>query len=213
MLITAIEPRRKALSALFLDGELAMELDTETLRLSGFRLGSDITDEELYQLREDSESRRATERALYILERRNHFRHELEEKLRRSFSAAAAQRAAERMQELGLIDDAAYGRDYARRLLLRKGFSGQRVRQELCRKGLDREMAGEIAEELALELVPDPANRILELLQRKYPGAAHDEKQRRRAVNALQRLGYRLSDVRQALRQMDETIEIYEDEE
>lgn len=190
-----------------------MELDTETLQRAGVRLGKELSDEELFQLREESETRRATERALYILERRNHFRKELEEKLRRSFSSTATQNAAERMIELGLVDDAAYARDFARRLLLRKGFSQQRVRMELCQRGLDRELAGEIAEELALEFAPDPTDKIVELLERKYPNAGQDEKQHRRAVNALLRLGYRLSEIRQALSRMDETIEIYEDEE
>ena len=31
MVVTAVEPRRKSFSALYIDGEFAMKLDTETL--------------------------------------------------------------------------------------------------------------------------------------------------------------------------------------
>ena len=44
MLITAIEKRRKMLSALFLDGEFAVNIDTETLLQFRYKIGMDITD-------------------------------------------------------------------------------------------------------------------------------------------------------------------------
>ena len=47
MLITAIEPRRKSLRALYLDGELAVNIDAQTLLSSRFQVGTEITDEEL----------------------------------------------------------------------------------------------------------------------------------------------------------------------
>ena len=133
---------------------------------------------------------------------------ELEEKLRRDFPAEAAKLAADRMEELGLLDDAACGRQLAAELLGRKGFSSSRARLELCRKGVDPALAEEIVEELA----PPPEEKIRQLLEKKYPLAARDEKQRRRAVNALQRMGYRLPEIRQALRCLDETIELDEEQ-
>ena len=50
MLITAIEKRRKMLSALFLDGEFAVNIDTETLLQFRYKIGMDITDEQLHEL-------------------------------------------------------------------------------------------------------------------------------------------------------------------
>ena len=50
MLITAIEERKKGMSALFIDGEYAVSIDTVTLVSSGKRQGSEIDDEELYEL-------------------------------------------------------------------------------------------------------------------------------------------------------------------
>ena len=59
MLVTALEPRRKRLTALFLDGELAAKLDAETLLQSGLRIGMELDDEELHQLIQRSDAHRA----------------------------------------------------------------------------------------------------------------------------------------------------------
>lgn len=199
MQITAIEPRRKSLSALFLDGEFAMNIDSETLLKSGYKLGSEITDEELYELVQTSDNRRANEKALYLLEHRNHSKKELVDKIRQTAGERAAQAAAEHMQELGLINDAVFAKDYAAELFGRKGFSASRARHELLQKGIDKDLAEEIIGELA----PDPVEKIKEILERKYARVLTDEKGRRRAVNALQRLGYRYEDIRRALSDSD----------
>lgn len=203
MEITAIEPRRKSFSALFLDGEYAVKIDTETLLKSGYRVGQDITDEQLYALIQSSEQRRANEKALYLLEHRSHSKQELVDKIRRTTSLEAAQAAADRMEDLGLIDDEDYAQRYASELLNRKGYAASRTVYELTQKGIDKELALELVEELA----PDPQEKILGIVERKYPNCVQDEKIMRRAVAALQRLGYRYDDIRQALAEYADDIE------
>ena len=197
MLITAVEPRRKGLSALFLDGELAASVDTETLLKAGLKPGAELDDDRLHELILASDRRRAEEKALYLLEHRSHSQKELADKISRVTSREAAEAAAAHMAELGLVDDAAYAQALAGELLNRKGYSASRARQELLRKGIDRELAEQAVEESA----PDPVEKIKELLQRKYLGVLDDERGRRRCIAALQRLGYRWDDIRTALRQ------------
>ena len=72
MLVTAVEPRRKALSALYIDGEFAMKLDTETLLINHIKAGVEISDEQLHQLIEDSNNKRAKEKALWLISYRDH---------------------------------------------------------------------------------------------------------------------------------------------
>lgn len=200
MLITAIEPRRKGLSALFLDGEFAVNIDTETLLQSGFKAGQELDDEQLHELIQSGEARRAREKALYLLEHRNHSQKELAEKIARTTSREAAEAAAARMAEIGLVDDEAYARSLAAELLGRKGFSVPRALQELLRKGIDRELAEEILEECA----PDPVEKIKELIRKKYRMDADDEKLRRRSIAGLQRLGYHWDDIRTAMNQLED---------
>ena len=196
MLVTALEPRRKRLTALFLDGELAAKLDSETLLQSGLRIGMELDDEELYRLIQRSDAHRAQEKALYLLEHRSHSKKELADKISRTAGREAAERAAERMEELGLVNDAKYARNLAEELLQRKRFAARRAEYELLQKGIDRALAQEMVEELA----PEPEESLRFLLERKYQRSLSDEKGRRRVFAALQRLGYSGEDIRTALR-------------
>lgn len=198
MLITAMEPRRKGLTALFLDGEFAMNLDTETLLKAGCRPGRELDDDELHELVQASETRRAGEKALYLLEHRSHSQKELADKISRVTSREAAQAAAAHMAEIGLVNDEEYAKSLAAQLFGQKGCSASRVRQELLQKGIDRDLADQIIEEAA----PDPVEKITELIQKKYIRSLDDEKGRRRSIAALQRLGYKWDDIRSALNQV-----------
>ncbi|MBW7572629.1 regulatory protein RecX [Caproiciproducens faecalis] len=199
MLITAVEPRRKGLSALFLDGEFALNIDTETLLKSGFRTGREISDEQLHELILESDSRRAGEKALYLLEHRSHSQKELADKISRVTTREAAEAAAHHMAELGLVNDEEYARSLAGELFRRKAYSASRVRRELLQKGIDEELVEQILE----ENTPDPVEKIKELLDKKYARLLDDEKGRRRSIAALQRLGYGWDDIRTALNQFE----------
>ena len=192
MELTAAEPRRKGLVQLYLDGEEAVKLDREVFLRAGLRPGDQISDEELHQLILDSDARRAKEKALYLLEHRNHSKRELTEKIARTAASwEAAEAAAGQMEELGLVDDQAYARDRAREMFLRKRWGPLRVKQELRRKGIDGELIEELLEEYRQRdeggLVAENVRAVLET---KYSGWREDEKQRRRAFAALQRRGY-----------------------
>lgn len=199
MLITAIEPRRKSLSALFIDGELAVNIDTETMLKSGFKPGRELTDEQLRELIQSSESRRASEKALYLLEHRSHSQKELADKISRVTTREAAEQAAQHMADIGLVNDEEYARSLAASLLGSKGFSASRTQQELLQKGIDKELAQQIIEEIA----PDPIEKITALIHKKYSRTLSDEKGRRRSIAALQRLGFRWDDIRTALNQLN----------
>lgn len=195
MLITAIEKRRKMLSALFLDGEFAVNIDTETLLKFRYKIGMDITDEQLHELILASDVRRANEKALYLLEHRSHSKKELIEKIQRTTSKEAARSAANRMEELGLVNDEDFAKRYAAELLNRKGFASRRIQYELLQKGIDKEIVAQIMEELET----NPVEKIKEIIEKKYLRYLQDEKGYRRAVNGLQRLGYRYEDIKRAI--------------
>lgn len=199
MLITAIEPRRKSLRALYLDGEFAVNIDAQTLLSSRFQVGAEITDEELHELLLASDANRAKEKALYLIAHRDHSKKELTDKIRRTASQEAAQKAADRMEEIGLVDDRDYARRYATELFQRKYCARKRVEYELNQKGIDPDFI----EELMEELEPEPLGQIGALVERKYLRALEDEKGRRRTIAALQRLGYRWEDIRRALKEYE----------
>ena len=200
MELTAAEPRRRGLVQLFLDGEAAVKLDAQVFLQSGLKPGDQVSDQELFELIQVSDARRAQEKALYLLEYRNYSKRELTEKIARTAaSREAAQAAAVRMEELGLIDDRRFGEDYARELFSRKGYGARRAAQELRRKGLDQELVQELVEKYGSP--EQSGENIRRVLEKKYPGWREDEKVRRRAFAALQRLGYSYQEVREAMGQ------------
>ena len=138
MKITDIAPRRHRLSQLYIDGEAAVKVDTETLLRRGIAIGDELDDEELHALLQASAKHRAEEKALYLLEHRAHSKKELENKITRAeFDREAARSAVEHMEELGLLNDEDYARRLANELFTRKKFGARRVKQELRQKGID----------------------------------------------------------------------------
>ncbi len=191
MVITAVEPRRKSLSALYIDGEFAMNLDTQTLIENRFAAGREIDDGDLREIIRLSNERRAKEKALWLISYRDHSKKELRDKIRRTCDDESAEKAVERMEELGLVSDSDFACRYARTLLLQKKLTKRAAMFELTRKGIDRETAEAALDEIDV----DYRENIRCVIAKKYP-RIEDEKIRRRAAAALQRMGYGWEDIR-----------------
>lgn len=200
MMITELRKRRGRLVLLVLDGESAMTVDARTFEESPYRVGSSLSDEELKALLEESARRRARERAVYLLSRSDHSRRGLEEKLRRDADAAVAAETAARMEELGYVDDERYAYRLAEELTGRKLYPRRRAVQELCSRGVARELAAQAVE--ATE--KDDLEKALELLAKKQYNRLHDENGRRKAAASLARFGFDGGTVRRALSIWDE---------
>ena len=154
MKITEIKPRRKRLSAVYIDGEFAVSLDTQTLIENRFDVGREIDDEDLHEIIKLSNERRAKEKALWLLSYREHSKKELEDKIRRTADEDSAQKAVDRMEELGLVDDERFARHYAEKLLNSKHMSKRGIAFELTRKGIDKETAEQLCDELDIDVQP-----------------------------------------------------------
>ncbi len=195
MVITDIRPIKKGLNNIYIDGEAAVKLDKEICLINHVKIGQHLSDEELLELIKKSELRRAKEKALYILSSRSHSKKELIDKISRTTDREAAKEACEQMEDLGLVNDESFAKMYAKELFVRKKYGKIRVRQELLQKGIDKELILEVLEEYE----EDPSEKILEILEKKYSRYKEDEKIKRRAVAALQRMGYNWEEIRRAL--------------
>ncbi len=206
MLITAVEPRRKGLSSLYIDGEEAFRLDSEVLLAFRFDVGREITDEQLKEVKDASDSKRCKDKAMWLLSFRDHSRRELFDKLRRDYPADTAQKAVQRCEELGLIDDARFARRYSADLFNLKHLSRKGVRQKLKEKGIDQDVIEEVLDEYDV----DEDEQIRAILSRMSMRSFSDEKQLRRIYAKLIRMGYSYAAVRSALDEYTDTEESYE---
>ncbi len=200
MQVTDVVKKKKYLSDLYIDGELAFTLDSRVLLEQGIRRGVSLDDGQLHRLVIESEHRRAKEKALYLLGFRDHTKKELLIKLKRTQDESAAEYAVEKMEELGFIDDERFARHYAEQLVNIKHLSLRGVKQKLFEKGVESDIIDDVLQELEF----DPKENIRSLVERKYARYLNDEKGVKKTVGALQRMGYSWSDIHAVLEEYTE---------
>lgn len=78
-----------------------------------------------------------------LLSYKSYTKQGLQKRLAEYVDGEAAEKATERMAELGLIDDEDYARRLAADLIKRKGYGERRVMQEMLRRGVAKQLAEE----------------------------------------------------------------------
>lgn len=200
MIITEARRRRRSIYVLVLDGQEGPTVDVRTFDESAYRVGGDISEQQLSALLETSEYNRARDRALYLLGLRDYACKELEKKLLTEARAAIAARVVARLAEVGLLDDKRYAERLAQSLSRSKQYPKRRVAQELQRRGVDRETASFAAEEIAGE----DFEQALALIEKKYYNKMTDRDSRQKVMAALARRGFSYEAIRQAITAYDE---------
>ncbi len=156
--------------------------------------GCELEEEALRKLRDASSLALAKNRALELLSRRPMSSRELRDKLvQKGESEERAEACVRWLRENRLLDDESYAADVARHCAA-KGYGAGRIRQELFRRGVERELW-----DAALEEKPD--NR--DSLDRYIASHLRDPKDRgqvRKVSAALYRRGWSWEEIRSALR-------------
>lgn len=200
--ITRVAQTKRGRFSLYTDEGFLFSMHPEVFALSGLSEGAEIDIEALESLRCESELKIAKEKALNLLGHSSRTKQQLYDRLLRHADELAADAAVQRMEELGLVNDADYARRFAADMLHLKGWAPRRIAQELRRKGVEPEIIEDCLAQLQEEF--DPVEKILQVVQRKYRGALADQKSHDRAVAALIRLGYQYEDIRSAFRRLQE---------
>lgn len=202
MLLT-YEKGRKDKIHISVDGEYTMTVDAVFWYTLGIPNKSEIDDEELAELKSTVNSRRAYNKAIDLISRREHSRKEIIAKLSQRGYAEVAQDTADRLEEKGYLDDERFANMFSQELKTRRGFGKRRISQELYAKGIDRDIIYDVLESLE----ENPQEEIIDIITRKYPHCLEDEKNKNRAMNGLLRFGYSSYDIRSAMREYEERCE------
>ena len=105
----------------------------------------------------------------------------------------AADYALAWLTERSLLNDEVYAESVVRGYT-RKGYGAARIRQELTRRGIDRETA-----DTAMQTFSPDEGQMLALLEKRLRGDVSDRKEIEKAVAALQRRGFAWGDIKRAL--------------
>ena len=175
------------------NGDILRVTEEELLRF-GLRRDMELDEEILEALRASARTSSAKAQAASIIGSRALSRRELEKRLvRKGNDEADAQAAADWLEDIGAVDDAAYAaavaRDYGRR-----GYGPAKVRQELQRRGVPRELW-----EAALAELPDSGGILDDLIRKRCRGDLSDPREIKRVSDGLMRRGFSWSQVRAAL--------------
>ena len=134
--ITDLRQTKQGRIAVFFDGEFDFSVDDETLVQYHLAVGKRYTAGQYEQLRLQTQYKKARDKAFSLLSRRAYPAAQLRQKLEQDFPEDCVQEVLERVEELGLIDDADYALRCAKDLINIKHYSLQRVRQELRHRGI-----------------------------------------------------------------------------
>jgi regulatory protein len=175
------------------DGE---EIDTTLQVLADLSLyaGATLSQEQYEQLLDNSALARCKNRALRILGARPMSEKELYDRLlEKGEDARHAEAVVAWLCQMHLLNDLDYGcmivRHYAA-----KGYGALRIRNELYRRGVPRELWDEAFNEL-----PETSDTIDRLLRSKLRSPNPDRKELKRATDALCRRGYSWGEIQAAL--------------
>lgn len=193
MLITAIRQTSPGRLSVCFDDET--EIKSTLAVVSDLRLfsGRELDEDELSNLKLHSELGLAKERALNIISRRQMSHKELRDKLvQKGFGEETARCCADWLEENGLINDENYAAALARHYSA-KGYGAGRLRSELSKRGISRELW-----EDALESMPVNESKIDKFIAARLDDP-QDRDQLRKLSNALFRRGFSWDEIRAAL--------------
>lgn len=211
--ITAIKPQKRlGRYNIFLDGKFALGLDENNLAASGLRLGQEIDEVALQELKQKGFEGKLLDKALRFLSFRPRSEHEVREYLTKKIpkaefptdkSTVEADSVVIKLKEMGLLAD----RSFALWWLEQRQSQGQpygrrRISLELQQKGIERAVIDELTSGLgaASELVP--ARKAALKKVRLYSGLP--ERERRAKLTAyLMRRGFGWPTIKELLKEPD----------
>ncbi len=196
MVIQELKPSRRVEGrwlAVLEDGSILRVGEGEVVDFALYA-GKELSGEEAERLQDAARRSGLKAKAIELLMRKPQSRKELGRKLKEwEASEEEGEAICDRMEELGYLNEA----EYAGRIVQHyaaKGFGARKIRDELCRRGIPRELWEE-----ALSQAEDNSQAIDDFLEKKLKGS-RDQKEIKRASDALARRGFSWSEISDALR-------------
>ncbi len=207
MVIEELKPSRHVEGrwlAVLEDGSILRVGEGEVVEFALYA-GKELSEEETERLQDAAHRSGLKSKAIELLMRKPQSRKELGRKLREwEATDEEIEAICDRMEELGYLNEPEYAGRIVRHYAA-KGFGERKIRDELYRRGVPRELWNEALSQIEEE---DNAAAIDTFLEKKLKGS-HDPKDVKRASDALARRGYRWPEISDALRRYG--MEVWED--
>ena len=200
------EPDRAGRYWLTLEDGTKLALYRQTVEDFGIYSGRELTEDELQSLQEAAGAMSAKMRAVRIVAASNVSKKDLKQRLiQKGENPADAADAVAWMEEMHLVDDAETARQIVSRCAAH-GYGIRRAKQALYEKKIPKEYW-----EDALSDYPDQTQAIMSFLRSRLADRS-DQREIKRATDALLRRGHSYGDVRRALRRLNLDAEDFPEE-
>ena len=188
----------------FADGT-SMRLFRQSVEDFGLYSGMEMSPEEYRQLKQSAAQTSAKMRAVRIVSASSVSKRDLERRLiQKGEDPEQARQAVAWMSDLNLLDDSKTAEQIVHSCIS-KGYGIARAKQALYEKRIPKEYWAE-----ALEGYPDQTDKILAFLRARL-GQQWDEKDVKKATDALIRRGHSYSQIRSALQMLSEDCDFVEE--
>ena len=202
--ITAVEPdpRKPGVMRVHVDGRPFCSVPAAALQRAAVAAGMELTPGRLDELGGLADEEGAFRTLLRALERRSFARVDLGRRLaRKGHRTAAVEAALDRAAALGLLDDAAYARNFVETRAAR-GRGPARLARDLSAMGVERRHIDvAIAEHWPPDVDRSAVPRALAAKRARQLGSLPRDTKRRRLVAYLARRGFTGAEVQQAVRE------------
>ena len=189
-------PDRMGRYAVHLSDGSVLRLYRQTVEDFALYTGKEFSDEEMDALKVAAGQMSAKMRAVRIVSASSVTKRDLQQRLvQKGESEEQAREAVQWMSDLDLLDDSRVAEQVVRRCISR-GYGLQRAKQALYEKKVPRQYWDE-----ALADYPDQLEKIVDMLHTRL-GNEYDEREVKRAVDALMRRGHSYAVIRKALNQL-----------
>lgn len=198
MEITKIQALTKQKYRIFLDGESAFAVYKGELSRYHLEEGAVLPPEFYEELVNRVLKKRATLRAMHILERTDKTEAQLRRKLEESeYPKEAVESAIAYVTSYGYLDDRRYAEHYIE--WKKQGKGKARLKMELVQKGISREIIEEVLESTDFGETREMIRQII--LKKRKTDIPMNEKEKQRLYGFLMRKGFSSSDILAVMRE------------
>ena len=198
MRITNLKPSTKGNIILYTDDKYVCHLHPEIVVKYGLFVNKNIDIDFINELIEESNLHYANQKALNLISYKERSKKELIEKLSKSFDDISATKIADKMENLGLVNDERLAKIYIEDYIFRKRYSINKTKYEIEKKGIDKNIIEDVLDSIDI----DESENVEYLLSTKYKNKLNNEKDLKKVINSLLRMGYGWSIINSVMRKL-----------
>ena len=207
MILTHQKGRGKKIH-LLLDDEYQITTDIDFWADNYIKNGTEIDEDEWEELVVKINYKKAVNKCYDLLSRRDHSVKELREKLLRTVDSVSADKAIDKMLDLGYLDDEKYTKSLLNYLIENKKMSKSFIKKEMYKRGIDNDIISNCLEEVEIDAV----SSILDLLRSKYMTKLRPDenyqKNKEKVIASLMRKGFSYGDIKSAFYRLENEDEL-----